>query len=355
MNRKEYFEKYYSKLSFEALIKSLLCGIVVGFGANFITAFVFWMIGTGFMGLWISIGVAAVATLASTIAVYFAKFRPTVESNAKRIDRLGLEERLITMVEFASDNSYLANAQRADAKAALAKVESRQITLRIPQKLMIIALIVFIVGALMTTVTGLTAAGIIAPGNNIIDDMIPDEPDVFVPVTYLVEEGGFIEGDEAQLVLLGGNADSVLAIADDGYSFEKWSDGYKKPNRSDRNVVNEMEIFAIFKPVGDGLGIGEEGEGQPKPAPNGQPGENGAPNPDANNPGDKPGDKNESSMPSNFGGGKYDDCNQVIDGETWYGEIIDAYAEAARDQVSEKGDEFSSEQREVIESYINIV
>ena len=125
MNSNKHFSKYYSKLRFEAVIKALVAGLSVGFVANFIAALVTWF--TPVDGLWISLGVLVGVSAIATLLFYFKRFRPNAVSNARRLDRLGLEERLVTMIEYENDESYIAAAQRADAKASLEKVDKKDI------------------------------------------------------------------------------------------------------------------------------------------------------------------------------------------------------------------------------------
>ena len=125
MDPKKYFKKYHTKLKLEAILKSLLLGLIIGSSAAFVMAATAWFV--GFNGLWIAIGILVAVTAASTTLFYLKKFKLTAEGNARRLDRYGLEERLITMVEYDGDDSYIAKAQREDAKAELEKFEANRI------------------------------------------------------------------------------------------------------------------------------------------------------------------------------------------------------------------------------------
>ena len=350
-NARQYFEKYYSKLRAEAILKSLLCGLIVGLAANFAAALGTWF--APFNGLWLSLGILVLATGIATPIFYVKKFRPTAMSNAKRIDRLGLEERLITMIEYQGDDSFIAEVQRADAKAKLAEVDAKQIRFSFSKGLIIALAVAFVLGGGMTTVSTLSAEGILFPTpEELINTIIPKEPDVYVAVSYEVSEGGYIEGIPDQLVLLGGTAESVEAVADDGYMFAFWDDGKKRPARQDSKVTEDIVYVAIFMPIGDGDG---EGEGEPRPG-DGQPGENGSPGPDG--PPGQPGergapDPNGQPGQSNAGGGKYEEHNMIVDGETSYYDFLEGYQGEASEALTEGGDSYSSEQREIIERYFD--
>ena len=348
MDAKKYFAKYYAKLNFEAILKSVLFGLVPGFAASFVIAAVAFF--TDFEGLLPVVIAMPVVTAAATLVIYFKKFKPTAMSNARRVDRVGLEERLITMIEYEGDDSFIAQIQRADAKAKLAEVEASQIGLQVPQKLIIAVIIAAVLGCAMTTVSTLGDFGLLPEGDDLIESLIPAEREVHIAVSYIIEEGGYVVGDDEQLVLYGGNAEPITVVADDGYAFVSWDDGSKKPSRSDTKITETLILTAIFEPIGDGDGDGDgEGDGSPG---------------DSDNPGDQPGDGQQGEGPTDnqegnpndalMGGGKYDDCNQIINGETYYREVKDSFKEEL-EKILENDGSLTDEEREIIESYIEIV
>lgn len=347
MDAKKYFAKYYAKLNFEAILKSVLFGLVPGFAASFVIAAVAFF--TEFEGLWPAVIAMPVITAAAALVIYFKKFKPTAMSNARRVDRVGLEERLITMIEYEGDDSFIAQIQRADAKAKLAEVEASQIGLQVPQKLIIAVVIAAVLGCAMTTVSTLGDLGLLPQGDELIESLLPAEREVHIAVSYIVEEGGYVIGDDEQLVLYGGNAESVTVMADDGYAFVSWDDGSKKPTRTDTKITETLILTAIFEPIGDGEGDGDSGDGEPG---------------DSDNPGDQPGEGQEGQGPTDnqdgqpndaqMGGGKYDDCNQIINGETYYREVKDSFKEEL-EKILESDGSLTDEERKIIESYIEIV
>ena len=74
----------------------------------------------------------------------------------------------------------------------------------------------------------------------------PDDQSVTFRVTYTAGEGGRIVGQTEQTVEKGKNATSVTAVANDGYKFEKWSDGLTSSTRQDRNVQASVTLNATF-------------------------------------------------------------------------------------------------------------
>ncbi|MCH5164703.1 MAG: hypothetical protein J1F36_06790, partial [Clostridiales bacterium] len=122
MGSKKLFDKYYSRLAREAMLKAFIIGFIAGFAVNIVIAFVT-LFFTDFK-LWfvVALGAGIIVTAITALLLYFKAFKPTTKKIASRIDSLGLEERLITMTELENDESYIAMRQREDAKAKLNEV-----------------------------------------------------------------------------------------------------------------------------------------------------------------------------------------------------------------------------------------
>lgn len=65
-------------------------------------------------------------------------------------------------------------------------------------------------------------------------------------LTYTATAGGKIVGTAEQVVEGGFDGEEVSAVADSGYSFVMWSDGYRHFSRTDIDVVENLDIEAIF-------------------------------------------------------------------------------------------------------------
>jgi hypothetical protein len=349
MNLQQHFKEHEGKLRFEALLKALLLGIVVGTVVGFVTATLTWFLAFD-AGLWLSIGLAVIIGALSTWIFYEKTFKPNVLDNARRLDRLGLDERLVTMVEYQNDDSYMAAVQRRDAQMQLGKIKSHDVRIKVPLKLIIGASISFVLCCAMMTVSALSWLGILPNGPEFIESLKPEEPDVYISVIYDVEEGGSIKGESDQLVLKGTDATPVLAVAEDGYVFVGWSDGQTDPYRHDTKVLEELEIFATFELSGEDEG-GDEGEGegdgdQEAPGEGEESGEDGEPSDD---PQDSDSDESQESE------AKRNPANQIIDGETYYREILEEFKENLKKYLEEHRGELSDEEIAIIESYIGIV
>ena len=128
MIQNRFFQKHYKRLIVEGIIRSALWGLVIGFAANFLVAIAAWFFDFG--GVWFVVGIAVGATIASGIGLYFIRFKPKTADIARRVDRLGLEERMITMLELQENDSYLAKLQRENAKQHLQNVADRKLRFR---------------------------------------------------------------------------------------------------------------------------------------------------------------------------------------------------------------------------------
>lgn len=350
--KQEQFARFSRRLTQEGLLNALLIALAIGFGIAFVVAAVAWYMEKNVLLL--CVGIVAAVALIGVPVIYAIFYRPTVQSNARRIDRLGMEERMVTMVELENEDSVLSRLQREDAQKRLAEADEKQMKIRIPRKVVVSASVAAILGCAMTTLSTLAVLGYILSGAEMLDPLIPDPPVQYVYIEYVVEEGGYIDGEEFQEIVLGESGTEVMAVADDGWIFDGWTDGGGNPVRLDTKVEQDMQLIAVFVPdegANGGQGEGEdegEGEGEGDGEPTDQPGEG-----EGKSESESDDSKEESS--SSAAGGKYDPANQIIDGEVFY---RDALAGQYEDQMQEEmssDDEIPEDIRDVVESYFEII
>ncbi|MCF0237794.1 MAG: hypothetical protein HUK24_04265, partial [Sphaerochaetaceae bacterium] len=102
MNFKKNFNEVYKAYLKSAIVKSLVCATLISCSVLFITSFVFWMI--GFKLYWIALIVFGLCE-ALSFGLIFAALKPTDKKISKKLDELGLEQRVVTMQQFKDDDS----------------------------------------------------------------------------------------------------------------------------------------------------------------------------------------------------------------------------------------------------------
>lgn len=346
MNAKKHFEKHYAKLNLEAVTYSAVWGTVVGAICGFIAALITWFTALKpvLLCILISVGAFLFAGVVTGIILYFVKYRPTAKSSARRLDGLGMRERMITMLELEGDDSTIAKVQREDAKAQLASIPTSRIKITLTTTMIVLLSVFGILSLGMTTVSALAAAGILQTGDEVLDNTIEEiEPEVYFSVTYEAEDGGYIDGEAEQLVLEGKNAEPVTAVAEEGYVFVEWDDGLSRPGRQDNKITDHVIFIAVFEPIMEDEEGGEGDEDQPTDTPEE------SEDAEQSQPNDDPQDS------SGAAGGKYEEVNQIIDGTKYYREYLEFYQDLMRERLETEGDSLSDEERAIIESYLGIV
>lgn len=374
LKKDQLFQQYHRKMVREGVLSAICFGLMIGSGAIFVSALVCWLL--NFTRIWLPLAIGGGVFLIGAVLLYVLKFRPNEQTVARRIDRMGLEERTVTMLGLMGDDSYIARKQREDTREKVQNVRPEQVRASFPflnlKAGAVFALCAALVmGAGMTTVMGLTGSGVLpAP------DILPsdDKRETFYLVSYLTEGEGDILGEVDQTVLAGGDATTVVAEPADGWIFVKWSDGIKSPERTDLSLSDDLEVTAIFEEIGDGAdGEDDENPNGDKEADDNKDvpddaqtdgsssaGTDGGDGGEGNSDGDK-GDGSGSGNGGQQGGGKgngrgdgagggWSEGNQVIDGKTDYRDVYDNYYDQAM-EIIRNGGELPDYLKEFIEKY----
>lgn len=349
MADKQTLQQFRSRVMKQSVLRSGLYGLLIGACTAFVAAFVSWFLGYD-GGLWVSIGIFVGVTAISGVILYFKKFRVTNSLLARRIDMLGLDERIVTMMELENEDSFIAKRQREDASAKLKTVSPKQLKFRMAKKSIISIVSAVVVAPAMMVVCHLAALGILGSGLDLINpeaDSIPE-----IEIVYEVEEGGSIDGDEIQMLYAGEDATPVMAVADEGWVFVGWDDGKFDPYRQDKGVTQSKTFIAIFEELEEDLESGDgEGEGEGAGQGSGdQPGEGrGNGNGEGNGNGSGEGEGNGDGK-GEGAGGKHSESNVVINGNTDYGDVFDSYFESAMESLA-NGDNSGTDLGDIISSY----
>lgn len=324
MNAKQLFQKYHKRMVAEGILKATLIGLMAALTVLFVTAAVCWFV--GFKGIWLSIVLFVVVLAATAVTVYLVKYRPTTRSIARRVDELGLEERLITMTELEGDDSYIATRQRQDAMEALGKVSADLIKIAVSVALIVGVAIASVCAASTTTVYALYNADVIKSGVELVNPEHVEESKSF-KVEYVAGKNGSIYGESVQAVYEGEDALAVMAVPDIGYIFVGWSDGVTDAYRVDYAVSGKIKVIANFVQAMD-ADPDKDKDNNPYPDDLPLPGDkekggNDIPNPNPN--------------PSTDGNGRYNENNKYLDGEHNYQDDLDDAKGNAQDSVNNNG------------------
>ena len=348
MKNKQTLQQFRNRVLAQSLLKSGLFGLLIGCCAAFLMAFISWFVGFN-GGLWLSIGILVSVTAGSGALLYFTKFRVTNSLLARRIDMLGLDERIVTMMELENDDSYIAQLQREDARKKLVTVSPKQLKFKMAKKNNASIVTAAIIAPAMMVICGLMAGGFLSSGLDLINPSANERPEI--EIEYVVEEGGTIDGEEFQIIYKGEDATPVMAIADDGWVFVGWDDGAFDPYRHDKTLNESMMFVAIFEEMEEGSddssdseGNGEgEGAGDMPGESNNKNNGNGEVKGNGENNGDGDGKGEDAS-------GKHSESNVVVNGGIDYGDVFDGYYESAMDSVA-NGDGAGSSTGDIVSGY----
>lgn len=349
------FKKYIVRLQKEGWFRAAICGLIAGFSAMLITAAICWYV--GFKGFWVSIVILIGLSAAVTPLFYYFIFRPTQEKLARRLDALGLDERIITMHELEGQTSFIAMKQREDAVKALGGINAKYLSFVLSVPVIVAVSLLGVFGVGMTTYSAVAEVS----GKQLIEKWTTEDPEVY-NISYETEGKGQVIGNAKQSVAEGEDGSAVIAVADEGYVFVGWSDGEDQPYRVDTEIKADNVYTAVFASV-----QADEGEEEFEPDPDvGSGDNNNNNNNDRNNErDDRPKDFNNSDEDNEDGlkvpnageleGGKDNDADQVYDGKTFYGD--ETYQDALNEAIesSSSNSNLSDDEREIISDYFEAI
>lgn len=356
MDAKKLLQKIKARLEVESWIQAALCGAIVGLALNILCSMAFWFVGIKMF--WISIVAFLVGAAVSAPLFYYKKFRKSNSQVAARVDMLGLEERVLTMTQLENDDSYMARRQREDTISALKSVNESLIKISVSVSLVIVCAVALVMGAGLTTVSAVADQSLLDMLKKTEEQAAEADVPTF-KLEYQLKKGagGRIDGPKEQEVKGGKDGAPVQAVADDGYIFVGWSDGYEEDYRVDIDVNEDISVFAIFvyADFGDEY-LRQEGDKSDDDNNNNNNNNNYDENPDdfrppEDNPEKKPGNSNGSDMP---GGGEVGSGNttapnnQIFDGSTYYGNEMSGATSDAQDAMNNMG---GGENSDVITDY----
>ena len=124
-----------------------------------------------------SIGAGFLCALIVGFMIFKTKHKYGIEAIAKRIDKLGLEERVGTMVEYRHNKSYVAKLQREDAKAKISELNAKTMKIKCPKKMLIACFAILIAILLLFTIYAKEKQPHVEAGKliiSIVDELLED-------------------------------------------------------------------------------------------------------------------------------------------------------------------------------------
>ena len=385
--------KFRRKFKIESLIKSALYSLLVSSILFILIEIVVWV---NKLNILISIIPSLVSFIISFPLFYFKKFKMSEIQIAKRIDDLGLEERVLTMVELKEDDSIIAKKQREDAIRAIKEVDDIKIKFKKPS--IISTSLVFGLSILVLSLSFRFPDVVIAHGevssievsvegdgfiidyskyenlsliNAVAEKKKKDEidringkgvtelkqfPEAFsnrISVDYK-----YSETLDATLVLDGTNFNKVayeiksdeshilMALPYKGFVFIGWSDGCVSPFREIDNY--STDLIALFDEVSS---VGEDMPDKQK-----EPGDkDGSADSESDGIGPEGNGTGKTSNDDSWGdGAKGSPANQVINGETYYGDIFNQSYQEAIDRIKNNPN-LTEAQKKAISDYFESI
>lgn len=146
---------YYKKLHKESILKSLMSASMIGFSLMIVLSVIFYL--TSFNGLVISLIAGLSTILIATFVFKTYVFTVSIKTIANKLDDLGLEERVLTMVEFNDSESLISEKQRLTAQEKLAEITPKHIAFKHFMRMSIVLALIFGLAVLSVTLSTVAA------------------------------------------------------------------------------------------------------------------------------------------------------------------------------------------------------
>lgn len=391
-------DKFRKKLKIESIIKSVLYSLLVSSIIFTLIEIVVWM---NKLNILISVIPSIISFGISFPLFYYKKFKYSEIQLAKRIDDLGLEERVITMTELEGNDSFIAKKQREDTIKALKEVNSDNFKIKYKKPSifsgLFTALAILILSmsfAFPNIRETIIAHGepkytieVSAEGLGFVIDYSKYENQSLINAVSKKQEQNQIdkinnkeivelkqfptafsnrisvnyrcfEDIDATMVLDGANFEDIsyriksdethilMALPYKGYVFIGWSDGCVSPFREIDNY--STDLIALFDEVSS---VGED-----TPDKQEEPGDkDGSADSESDGIGPEGNGTGKTNNDDSWGdGAKGSPANQVINGETYYGDIFNQSYQEAVERVKNNPN-LTDAQKKAISDYFESI
>lgn len=367
--------EFKKKVKKQNIIKAGLCSVAISLLFNIPFLIAFWIMDYKYKFI-ICAGIFIVGISVLFPVLYFKKFKYTEIQLAKKIDDLGLEERVLTMIELKDDNSFIAKKQKEDTLNVLKTVEANNLKGKYKKQSFLsifsttLASLVIALSLMFPNIKETIIAHgepkytieVSAEGFGFVIDYSKYENQSLINAVSKKQEQDQIdrinnkeivelkqfptafsnrisvnyrcfEDIDATMVLDGANFEDIsyriksdeihilMALPYKGYVFIGWSDGCVSPFREIDNYSTDLiALFDEVSSVGEDL---PDKQKEPGDKDRSDGGESDGIGPEGNGTG-------KTNNDDNWGdGAKGSPANQVINGETYYGDIFNqSYQEA---------------------------
>lgn len=120
--------QYHKKMIIESILKSIILGVISGLALGLVFSFIFYLV--VFDGIIFTIIFTILGAGVASFLFFKLLYRPSIKNTASRMDAIGLEERVITMIELKDSDSFIAKRQREDTEEHLIAVTPKQLKFR---------------------------------------------------------------------------------------------------------------------------------------------------------------------------------------------------------------------------------
>ncbi len=391
--------KFRRKLKIESLIKSALYSLLVSSILFILIEIVVWM---NKLNILISVIPSIISFGISFPLFYYKKFKYSEIQLAKRIDDLGLEERVITMAELEGNDSFIAKKQREDTIKALKEINPDNFKIRYKKPSIFSGLLTALAALILSMSFAfpniretIIAHGepkytieVSAEGLGFVIDYSKYENQSLINAVSKKQEQDQIdkinnkeivelkqfptvfsnrisvnyrcfEDIDATIVLDGANFEDIsyriksdeihilMALPYKGYVFIGWSDGCASPFREIDNY--STDLIALFDEVSS---VGEDlPDEQKEPGDKDESSGSG----ESDGRGEEGNGTGKTSNDDSWGdGAKGSPANQVINGETYYGDIFNQSYQEAVERVKNNPN-LTDAQKKAISDYFESI
>lgn len=367
--------EFKKKAKKQNIIKAGLCSVAISLLFNIPFLIAFWIMDYKYKFI-ICAGIFIVGISVLFPVLYFKKFQYTEIQLAKRIDDLGLEERVLTMIELKDNNSFIAKKQKEDTLNVLKTVEANDLKGKYKKQSFLsifstaLASLVIALSLMFPNIRETIIAHgepkytieVSAKGLGFVIDYSKYENQSLINAVSKKQEQDQIDkinnkeivelkqfptafsnrisvnyrcfGDiDATMVLDGANFEDIsykiksdethilMALPYKGYVFIGWSDGFVSPFREIDNYSTDLiALFDEVSSVGENMPDKQEEPGD----------KDGSADSESDGIGPEGNGTGKTNNDDSWGdGAKGSPANQVINGETYYGDIFNqSYQEA---------------------------